>query len=274
VSVPAAPVDRPAPSPRSFLYEEKDGVARVTLNRPDRLNALTFEVYQELTDTLRALRDRGAVRAVLLSGNGRAFCSGGDQIDIIHHLLGADAAGHQRFTRLTCDLILALRSLPQPVVAALHGAVVGAGAVMAAASDLRIASDDAKIGFVFVKVGLSGADMGAAWLLPRIVGLGTATRWLMTGEIVPAVAAKEAGFLHEIVPREKLHDAAFEWAARLARGPSRALAVTKEMLNREAAMDLETALDAEARAQGELMGEPNFAEGHAAFKEKREPRFE
>lgn len=272
--MPAAPADRPAPSPRSFSYEEKDGVARVTLNRPDRLNALTFEVYEELSSTLRALQHRRAVRAVLLGGAGRAFCSGGDQDEIIKELLGSDAARHQSFTRLTCELILAIRSLSKPVVAALHGAVVGAGAVMAAASDIRIAAEDAKIGFVFVKVGLSGADMGAAWLLPRIVGMGTATRWLMTGEIVAAAAAKEAGFVHEIVEREKLQDRAFDWAARLARGPSRALAVTKEMLNREAAMDLETALDAEARVQGELMGEPNFAEGHAAFKEKREPRFE
>lgn len=266
--------EAPAPEPRSFLYEERDGVARVTLNRPHRLNALTFQVYEELTGTFRALRGRPSVRSVILAGAGRAFCSGGDQDEIIRPLLEAGPDRHAAFTRLTCDLILAVRKLPKPVVAALHGAVVGAGAVLAAASDFRIASEDARIGFVFVKVGLSGADMGAAWLLPRLVGPGTAARWLMTGDLVGAEEALRAGFLHEVVPRDRLEPAAAELAGRLARGPSRALAVTKEMLDREAAMDLEAALDAEARAQAALMGGPDFAEGYRAFKEKREPRFD
>lgn len=271
--MPAAQFDSPPPSPRSFLYEERDGVARITLNRPDRLNSLTFEIYSELTVTLSALRDRAAVRCVILGGAGRAFCSGGDHDEIIKVLVDSGPERHHPFTRLTCDLILAIRKLPKPVIAALHGAVVGAGAVIAAASDIRIASEDAKIGFVFVKVGLSGADMGAAWLLPRIVGTGTATRWLLTGEMVGAREAMAAGFLQEIVPDGDLDRAVSALAQKLARGPSRAMAVTKEALDLEAAMDLESALESESDAQARLMNEDDFSEGYKAFKEKREPRF-
>ncbi|HZE89894.1 MAG TPA: enoyl-CoA hydratase-related protein [Verrucomicrobiae bacterium] len=260
--------------PKTFLYDERQRIARITLNRPDRRNALTFEVYEELTATLRGLASRDAVRAILLEGAGPAFCSGGDHDEIIAPLLAADAARRRAFTRLTCDLILAIRKLPKPVVAALHGATVGAGAVIAAASDIRIAAEDLRLGFVFVKVGLSGADMGAAWLLPRLVGLGTATQWLLTGEIVDAPAARRAGFLHEVVHPENLAARAWAWAEKLAKGPAGALAVTKESLNREASMDLETALSHEAEAQAALMGEGAFAEGFRAFKEKREPRFD
>jgi enoyl-CoA hydratase/carnithine racemase len=271
--VPAAPVDSPPPSPRSFLYEEADGVARITLNRPDRLNSLTFEVYAELATTLSALRERASVRCLVLGGAGRAFCSGGDHDEIIKVLIDSGPERHHPFTRLTCDLILSIRRLPKPVIAALHGAVVGAGAVIAAAADFRIASEDAKIGFVFVKVGLSGADMGAAWLLPRIVGAGTATKWLLTGDIVGAREAQAAGFLHEVVPPADFDGAVSAWARKLARGPSKAIAVTKEALNMEASMDLESALESEADAQARQMGENDFAEGYKAFKEKREPRF-
>ncbi|MBI3451155.1 MAG: enoyl-CoA hydratase/isomerase family protein [Acidobacteria bacterium] len=262
------------PGPKTFLYEESHRVARITLNRPDRRNSLTFEIYEELTATLKSPAARDAVRAVVLQGAGPGFCSGGDHDEIIAPLLAADAARHRAFTRLTCDLILAIRNLPKPVVAALHGATVGAGAVLAAASDIRIAADDLRLGFVFVKVGLSGADMGAAWLLPRLVGLGTATQWLLTGEIVDAPAARRAGFLHEIVHAENLPSRAMAWAEKLARGPARALAVTKRSLNLEASMDLETAMRHEAEAQAALMGEGAFAEGFRAFKEKREPDFD
>jgi enoyl-CoA hydratase/carnithine racemase len=261
-------------TPTSFRYEERDRVARITLDRPERLNSITFEVYEELTATFRALADRPPIRTVLLSGEGRGFCSGGDHDAIIQPLLDAGSERRLAFTRLTCDLILAIRKVPVPVIVALHGATVGAGAVIAAAADIRIAAEDLRLGFVFVKVGLSGADMGAAWLLPRIVGLGVATQWLFTGDLVDAIEARRAGFVHEVVPIQVLEARAAAWAERLARGPSRALAITKESLNREASMDLETALDHEARVQADLMGTAGFREGFLAFKEKREPRFD
>lgn len=262
------------PHPDSFLYEEGDGVARITLNRPDRLNALTFDVYRELAATFRALGDRPGVRSVLLAGAGRGFCSGGDHEAIIRPLLERTPEEHLRFTRLTCDLILAIRQAPRPVVAALHGAVVGAGAVIASACDIRVAAEDAKLGFVFVKVGLSGADMGAAWLLPRLVGLGTATRWLMTGEIVEAPEALRAGFHTEVVPGGELASRAEEWARRLAAGPRNSLRVTKEQLNREQFLGLEEALHEEARVQAALMAGDDFREGYAAFTGKRRPEFQ
>ncbi|HXI03862.1 MAG TPA: enoyl-CoA hydratase-related protein [Candidatus Saccharimonadales bacterium] len=271
--MPEKPSEAPVPKPTAFLYEEGDGIARVTLNRPDRLNALTFETYEQLTATFRAIAKRPSVRAVLLAGAGRAFCSGGDHEAIIKPLLDEDAGRHLEFTRLTCDLILSIRKVPVPVIAALHGAVVGAGAVMAAASDIRVAADNTKVGFVFVKVGLSGADMGAAWLLPRIVGLGTATRWLMTGDLVDADRARKAGFLTEVVPLANFPARADHWARRMAAGPGRSLAVTKEQLNRECGLDLETAMGEEARVQAELMGGSDFREGYAAFRDRREPKF-
>ncbi len=271
--MPANRGDAGFTTPTAFLYEERDGIARITLNRPERLNALTFDTYEQLLATFRALRGRPGIRAVLMAGAGRGFCSGGDHETIIRPLLEASPERQLEFTRLTCDLILAIRRLPLPVVAALHGAVVGAGAVIAAACDIRIASEDSKIGFVFVKVGLSGADMGAAWLLPRIVGLGTATRWLMTGDLIDAQRARRAGFITEMVKAENLTARAEHWAARLASGPARALAVTKEQLESEMSIGLEAALDAEARVQARLMGEPDFREGYEAFRDKRDPRF-
>lgn len=261
------------PRPASFLYEEEGAIARITLNRPDRLNALTFETYRELTSVFLALRGRPSVRAVLLSGSGRGFCSGGDHEAIIKPLLERSAEEHLAFTRLTCDLILAIRKLPVPVVAGLHGAVVGAGAVIASACDIRIASEQTKVGFVFVNVGLSGADMGAAFLLPRIIGLGEATRWLMTGDIIDADRARKAGFLTEVVAPPLLPERAHRWAERLAGGPRRALAATKEQLNREMFMTLDAALEEEARVQAALMGEADFREGYEAFTGKRPPRF-
>src|SRR5712671_1625364 len=170
----------------SFLYEldPKTSVATITLNRPERLNALTFAVYAELRDTFQKLDSEPGVRAIIITGAGRAFCSGGDVEDIIGALLGRDLTALQEFTRLTCDLILAMRRCRRPIVAALNGTVAGAGAVIVAACDIRVAAESAKIAFLFTKVGLSGADMGAAWLLPRIVGLGHATELLMTGDFI------------------------------------------------------------------------------------------
>lgn len=261
--------------PQSFLYEAdaRTGVATITLNRPDRLNALTFEVYAELRDTFRALDTEAGVRAVVLTGAGRGFCSGGDVEDIIGALFAKDREGLLAFTRMTCDLILAIRQCRRPVVAALNGTVAGAGAVIASACDFRLAAPNAKIAFLFTKVGLSGADMGAAWLLPRLVGFGRATELLMTGEFIDAETAVAIGLYHRIVPQNQLLGEATELAARLARAPSEALGVTKDALNREATMDLEGALDFEARAQAECMRNPNFREAYEAFRAKRDPRF-
>jgi enoyl-CoA hydratase/carnithine racemase len=249
-------------------------VARITLDRPQALNALTFEVYRELTDTLRALSVRKDVRVVVLTGRGRAFCTGGDVKEIIGELLGFDPARLAAFTRLTCDLIRAMRALPQPIVASLNGTVAGAGASIALAADFRVAADTARIAFLFVKVGLSGADMGTAHLLPRLVGLGRATEMLMTGEFVEAAEAQRIGLYHRVVSPEGLEAETAALAGRLARGPAAGLAATKDALNREMHMSLEAALDHEAAVQPSLMQGPDFREGFAAFVAKRPPRFE
>jgi enoyl-CoA hydratase/carnithine racemase len=262
-------------NPRSFLYDQDAArkVATLTLNRPERLNALTFEVYAELRDVFQRIDREPEVRAVVLTGAGRGFCSGGDVEEIIGALLGRSRDELLQFTRMTCDLVLAIRRCRLPVVAALNGTVAGAGAVIAAACDFRIAAPSAKIAFLFTKVGLSGADMGAAWLLPRLVGLSRATELLMTGEFVDAETAQRIGLYHRVVPQERLEVEALELAARLARGPAAALAVTKEALNREANLDLEAALDFEARVQADLMLQEDFEEAYRAFRAKREPKF-
>jgi enoyl-CoA hydratase/carnithine racemase len=262
-------------SPRSFQYaaDAATSVATITLNRPEKLNALTFEVYRELTDVFRALDAESGVRAVVITGEGRAFCSGGDVEEIIGALLGRPLPELVAFTRLTCDLILAMRECCRPIVGALNGTVAGAGAVIATACDFRIAAPSAKIAFLFTRVGLSGADMGASWLLPRIVGLGHATRLLMTGEFIDADEAARIGLYHRVEAQADVVKEARSLAERLAKGPSHALGVTKEALNREASMDLRAALQHEAEAQAVCMQSPNFAEAHAAFRAKRDPKF-
>ncbi|MDH3744044.1 MAG: enoyl-CoA hydratase family protein [Acidobacteriota bacterium] len=260
----------------SFLYEHdsKSGVARVTLNRPERLNALTFEVYRELRDAFVALDTEPGVRAIVLTGSGRAFCSGGDVEDIIGPLLERDYRGLLEFTRTTGDLILSIVRCRRPVVAALNGTVAGAGAVIAAACDVRIASEIAKIAFLFTRVGLSGADMGASWLLPRIIGHGRAMELLMTGDFIDAAEAHRIGLYNRVVANETLAAEARAWAERLASGPSFALEVTKKLLVREAAMDLESAMEAETEIQAVCMQEKNFREAYEAFVEKRKPEFD
>jgi len=262
-------------APRSFRYaaDEATGVATITLNRPDRLNALTFEVYGELRDAFAALDTEPGVRAVVITGAGRAFCSGGDVEDIIGALFSMDRRGLHEFTRMTCDLILNIRTCRRPVIAALNGTVAGAGAVIATACDFRIAAESAKIAYLFVRVGLSGADMGASWLLPRIVGLARATELLMTGDFIDAATAERIGLYHRVVPQDRVLAEATALAERLARGPSPALAITKQALNAEAHLDFEEALAYEARVQGDLMEHPNFREAYEAFRAKREPRF-
>ena len=261
--------------PASFSYEHDTdtSVATITLNRPERLNALTFEVYDELQDVFRALDAEPGVRAVLITGAGRAFCSGGDVEDIIGALFGKDEAGLLEFTRMTCNLILAIRQCRRPVIAALNGTAAGAGAVIATACDIRIASEEAKIAYLFTKVGLSGADMGVAWLLPRIVGLAHASELLMTGDFIDAAEAHRIGLYNAVVPPDEVIYVARSMAENLARGPSYALEVTKSALNQEASMDLVTALEAEAEAQAKCMLSPNFREAYEAFTEKRAARF-
>jgi len=262
-------------TPTSFLYshDTRTGVATLTLNRPERLNALTFEVYGELLDTFRALNTEPGVRAVVITGAGKAFCSGGDVHDIIGKLVDRNADGLLEFTRMTCDLVVAIRQCSRPVVAALNGTTAGAGAVIAIACDVRIAAASARIAFLFTRFGLSGADMGAAWLLPRIVGFGRATELLMTGEFIDAHEAFRIGLCNRVVADGEALTAATAFAEQLARGPLRALESTKHALNREAHLDLTSALDEEARIQASLMTEPDFREAYAAFAAKRPPKF-
>jgi enoyl-CoA hydratase/carnithine racemase len=261
-------------TPGSFRYQEAEGVARITLDRPETLNSLTFEVYRELTATFRALAARPDVRVVVITGTGRAFCTGGDVKEIIGDLLHRDAAGLLEFTRLTCDLVRAMRALPRPVVASLNGTVAGAGAAIALAADFRLATDTARIAFLFVRVGLAGADMGAAYLLPRLVGLGRATELLMTGEFVEADEALRIGLYNQVVAADQLAAATDALVEKLRRGPRDGLAATKQALDLEMHIDLEAALDHEARVQAELMRGPDFREGFRAFMEKRAPRFD
>ena len=262
-------------APRSFLYahDAGSGVATITLNRPERLNALTFEVYRELRDVFHALDTEPGVKAVILTGTGKGFCTGGDVEDIIGALFARDAEGLREFTKMTCEVIQNIRRCRRPVIAALNGTVAGAGAVLATACDFRIATESAKIAYLFVRVGLSGADMGVAWLLPRIVGLGRATDLLMTGDFIDARRALEIGLYNRVVAADQLMPEANALAARLARGPTPALAVTKEALDREFTMTLEEALRYEADAQAALMCHPNFREAYEAFRDKREARF-
>jgi enoyl-CoA hydratase/carnithine racemase len=261
--------------PTSFRYalDPEAGVATLTLDRPDRLNALTFEVYDELRRAFYALHDEEAVRVVVLTGSGRGFCSGGDVEDIIGRLFERDMRGLLEFTRMTCDLVMSIRRCRKPVIGALNGTVAGAGAVIATACDLRVAAESAKIAYLFTRVGLSGADMGAAWMLPRIVGLSKATELLMTGDFISADEAHRIGLYNRVVAEGTALEAAMDLAKQLSRGPSFALEITKDALNREASMDLAGALEAEAQIQAALMLHPDFRESYRAFVEKRDPEF-
>lgn len=260
-------------NPQTFDYSEADGVATIRLNRPERLNALTFDSYRELTDTFAALRTRDSVRAVVLTGTGRAFCSGGDVKDIIGRLFGVSDAELLAFTRMTCDLVENIHTLEKPVIAALNGTTCGAGAVMAIAADIRIASETAKIGFIFTQVGLCGADMGAAWLLPRIVGAGHATELLLRGNFVSAARAAEIGLYNHVVPGDQLAKRAAELATELAAGPSMGLAMTKRFLRRESTLPFREAMQQEGWIQAECMKHPDYRESFEAFTEKREKDF-
>jgi enoyl-CoA hydratase/carnithine racemase len=255
-------------------FEVVDQVGTITLDRPDRLNALTFAIYEELRDFFVALERRDDVRAVVITGAGRAFCSGGDVEDIIGELFARDMKGLLAFTRTTGELIKNIRRLRKPVVAAVNGTAVGAGAVIALACDVRIASEKAKFGFVFPQVGLCGADMGAAYLLPRVVGLGHASELLFTGDIVDAQHAYRIGLVNRVVAPEAVVQEATALARKLAKGPAFAHAMTKQMIENEAPMGLEAAIEAEAQAQAICMQHPDFREAYEAWKGKRERKFE
>ena len=256
--------------PKTFEYElSSSGVATVTLARPDRLNSLTFEVYEELRDTFAALDHEAAVRSVVITGQGRAFCSGGDVESIIGELFSRDMQGLVAFTRVTGALIRNIRALRRPVVAAVNGTAVGAGAVIALACDFRIASSGAKIGFIFPKVGLCGADMGATYLLPRVVGLGRASELLFLGDIIGAEEAHRIGLFGKVVAPEECVPTARALAERLASGPAFANGMTKQMLESEFTMGLDQAIEAEAQVQAICMQHPDFRTSYEAWVAKK-----
>ncbi|NDJ33288.1 MAG: enoyl-CoA hydratase family protein [Chloroflexi bacterium] len=256
-----------------FDYDVAEGVATLTFNRPEVLNALTFDIYAQYRDLLEDLRYDESVRVIVVTGAGDSFCSGGDVFEIIEPLLDEDIKGHLAFTRMTGAVVHNMRQLDKPIIAAVNGMAAGAGSVIALAADLRVASEQAKFAFLFTKVGLTGADMSAAYLLPRIVGMGRAFELLMFGSTIEAETAERYGLVNKVVPHADLLTAAQEWAARLAAGPTLALSMTKRMVNNEWNMDLVSALESEAQAQAlMLMGEDHRL-FYEAFKEKAKPKF-
>lgn len=257
----------------SFAYDVADGIATIRLNDPDRLNALTFETYAELERVFGTLADDSVVKVVVLTGAGKGFCSGGSVHGIIAKLLEMTAEEQLRFTTLTCAVVKNMRGLKKPIIAAVNGIAAGAGTILALASDIRLLSERAKFAFLFTKVGLSGADMGACYLLPRIVGHGRATELLFTGDAIDAQECLRIGLANRVTGDDKLMDEAYSLARRLKEGPLKAIGVTKELLDREADMDLVQALDLEAREQARLMQAPDFKEGYRAFVEKRPAKF-
>jgi enoyl-CoA hydratase/carnithine racemase len=260
--------------PQHFLWEFADGVATITLNRPERKNPLTFESYAELRDTFRALVYAREVKAVVVAGAGGNFSSGGDVFEIIGPLTEMDMVGLLDFTRMTGDLVKAMRACPQPVIAALDGICVGAGAIMAMASDLRIATPRTKTAFLFTRVGLAGCDMGACAILPRIIGQGRASELLFTGRVMTAEEGERWGFHNRLVAPEVVLDEARKLARELVAGPTFAHGITKTQLNTEWNVSLETAIEMEAQAQAICMQTQDFRRAFEAFADKRTPVFE
>ncbi|HEY7680706.1 MAG TPA: enoyl-CoA hydratase family protein [Terriglobia bacterium] len=256
-----------------FLYEETEAVARITLNRPERLNSLTFEIYAQLRDTFAALDRKEHIRAVIVSGQGRGFCSGGDVEEIIGQLLQRRGKGMTEFTRMTGELTRSICELKKPVIAALNGVTAGAGAAIALACDFRIAAEGIKIAFLFNRVGLAGADMGVAWLLPRIVGSARAIEILCLGGTLTAEQALPMGLVNRVVKAPDLDKEAMALARKLADGPTFAIGMTKTLIYNEWNMSLPAAIEAEADAQAICMLTEDFEEGYRAFKEKRDPQF-
>lgn len=258
---------------QGMRFTVADGIGTITLARADTLNSLTFDIYARLRDLFAELERDERVKVVVLTGEGKGFCSGGDVHDIIGRLLSYGAVDMTAFARMTGDVIRNMRRLRKPIIASINGMAAGAGSVLALASDLRIASVDAKIAFLFTRVGLTGADMGAAYLLPRVIGVAKATELLMLGDSVKAEEAHRIGLFNEVVPAGELAARTQALAERLRDGPSFSLGMTKELINNGLSMDLNTALDAEARAQTICMLADDFKEFHASFVEKRKPKF-
>ena len=256
-----------------FEYEVADSIATITLNRPEVLNAITLEIYRQLRDLFEELRTQEAVKVAIITGAGRAFCSGGDVHKIIGQVLDRDMRGHLEFCRMTGHLVRNMRLLQKPIIAAVNGTAAGAGAVIALAADLRIVSEDSKFAFLFTRVGLTGADMGAAYLLPRVIGQGRALELLLLGDDVDARTAERYGLANRVVPGDRVLAVAREWAARLAAGPTMSIEMTKMMVNNEWNMDLVSALEAEAQAQALMMMGEDHRIFYEAFTAKRKPEF-
>jgi len=257
--------------PRHFLWKLEEGVATITLNRPERKNPLTFDSYDELRDTFRALKQTRAVKAIVMRGAGGNFCSGGDVHEIIGPLTKLDSAGLLRFTRMTGDLVRAMRACPQPIIAAVEGVCAGAGAIIAMASDIRFGQPGCKTAFLFTRVGLSGADMGACAILPRIIGQGRAAELLFTGRSMTSDEGLAWGFYNRVV--EDVMAEAYALAGELARGPSIAHCITKRQLDAEWNVTIEEAIEMEARAQARCMETNDFKRAYAAFAAKETPVF-
>ena len=261
-------------APEHFDWEARDGVATVTLTGAGRKNPLTFESYAELRDTFRELAYAKDIKAAVITGSEGNFCSGGDVRDIIGPLTEMDMSGLLRFTRMTGDLVKAMRGCPQPVIAAVDGVCVGAGAAIATASDIRLGTPRARVAFLFTRVGLAGCDMGCCAMLPRIVGQGRASELLFTGRTMRAEEGERWGFFNRLVEPDGLLAEARELARSLATGPTFAHGMTKTMLGQEWSMSLEAAIESEAQAQALCMQTKDFERAYRAFIEKREPVFE
>jgi enoyl-CoA hydratase/carnithine racemase len=259
------------PEWKHFAFAVQDSVATVTFNRPDKLNALTFEAYADLRDLLAEVPYRTDVRVLVIQGEGRGFCGGGDVNEIIGELITMKAGELMTFTKMTGDVIRAMRECPIPIIAKIQGIAAGAGSVIALAADFRVVARSGRFAFLFTKVGLSGGDMGAAYLLPRVVGLGRATSLLMLGDTIDADTADRYGLVSQLVADEELDDAVAALAGRLAAGPSLALSQTKSLLTRELDMSLSASTELDAMTQALLMTTEDHAEFHAAFNAKRAP---
>ncbi len=256
-----------------FEFEIADGVATVTFNRPERLNALTYDVYADLRDLLTEIEHRDDVSVLLITGEGRGFCSGGDVEDIIGDLQQSDTKRLLEFARLTGSVVEGIRRVPMPVIAAVNGVAAGAGSVIALAADLRIVATSASFHFLFTKVGLAGADMGSAYLLPRVVGLGRATEMLLLGDKVSSDEALAVGLANRVVDDDKLMEEAMKLARKIADGPSLAYGVTKVLLGRELDMDLSSSIELETYTQALMMTTEDHAEFYQAFTGKRPPEW-
>jgi enoyl-CoA hydratase/carnithine racemase len=270
----ATPLPLAEARPQHFALSVTGKRATITLNRPDKKNPLTFESYRELADVFHALARDEEVKAVVVTGAGGNFSSGGDVFEIIGPLVAMDTVGLTRFTRMTGELVKAMRACPQPIIAAVDGVCAGAGAIVAMASDLRFGTERAKVAFLFNRVGLAGCDMGACAILPRIIGQGRASELLYTGRAMTGAEAERWGFFNRLVATDALLAEAEALARELAAGPTYANAMTKRMLEMEWAMSVNDAIEAEAVAQALCMTTEDFGRAYRAFAEKRKPVFE